>query len=65
MKCDHCAADAVVIAPGSEAIHELFLLRRGVPDRRWCLSCAQQAGFPWLTSEVVKPRHAKPQQEPA
>lgn len=38
LRCDVCGADAVAIEPGTEETHELFLLNRGVPLRRWCLS---------------------------
>jgi hypothetical protein len=36
LRCDVCGADAVVVEPGSEDVHELFLLARGAPMRRWC-----------------------------
>ena len=36
MSCDLCPEAAIAIAPGSEPIHELFLLYRGVPIRCWC-----------------------------
>jgi hypothetical protein len=35
-RCDHCPADAVVVEPGTEPVHELFLLARGTPTRCWC-----------------------------
>ena len=58
---DHCAADAVVVSPGTEAprVLDLFREARGEPERRWCLVCATAAGFPWLTSEDPKPRRRK------
>ena len=37
LRCDVCGADAVVVEPGSEDVHELFLLARGTLMRRWCL----------------------------
>jgi hypothetical protein len=37
LRCDICGADAVVVEPGSQDVHELFLLARGTPMRRWCL----------------------------
>ena len=54
MRCDHCTADAVVVAPGAEPVRELFMLRRPIADRCWCLQHAQAAGFPWLRSEAAK-----------
>lgn len=36
--CDICQMPAVAISPGSEPVHELFLLARGVPRRQWCLA---------------------------
>ena len=53
-QCDHCQAEASVIVPGSEPVHELFLLARGERQRAWCLDCARQAGWPWLRSEASK-----------
>jgi len=50
MKCEHCTEAAVVFVPGTDEIRELFLLVRGVAERRWCLSCARQAGWPWIRS---------------
>jgi len=35
--CDRCAEPAVVFEPGSEAIRDLFLLKRDVPMRCWCI----------------------------
>ena len=54
MTCDHCAAEAVVVSPGTEAprVLDLFMEARGEPMRCWCLACAEAAGFPWLTSEA-------------
>lgn len=37
--CDTCGAPAVVVAPGEAEIREVFLLRREVPQRCWCLTC--------------------------
>jgi hypothetical protein len=37
LRCDVCGADAVVVEPGSEDVHELFLLAHGTLMRRWCL----------------------------
>lgn len=39
MTCDLCPAEAVVVAPGEAEIREVFLLRREVPQRCWCLTC--------------------------
>jgi hypothetical protein len=51
-----CGAPAVVIAPGDEPERcDLFLLSRGVPERRWCWQCARSAGWPWLSSESQRP----------
>lgn len=50
--CDACPAPAVVLLPGDDGISSMgILLRRPVPDRAFCLSCAQLAGWPWLRSE--------------
>ena len=55
--CDHCDASAVVVSPGTEAVVcDLFALSRPLPDRCWCMACAQAAGFPWLQSEAPKGR---------
>ena len=52
LSCDHCPAEAVVVAPGTEPDRlPLLLLSRGEPQRRWCLACARQAGWPWLDPE--------------
>ena len=61
MTCDHCAAAAVVVSPGTEALRvlDLFMEARGEPERRWCLACAEAAGFPWLVSEEPKTRRRK------
>ena len=61
MTCDHCAAEAVVVSPGSEAprVLDLFVESRGVAMRCWCLACARQAGWPWLESEVTKARKTR------
>jgi len=37
LRCDMCVEPAVVIEPGSEEVRELFVLRRAVPLRCWCL----------------------------
>ena len=37
--CDTCGAPALAVAPGEAEIRELFLLRRAVPQRCWCLAC--------------------------
>lgn len=59
MRCDLCPAMAVVFAPGSEPVHELFLLQREVPMRAWCLECAKAAGWPWLRSYGVAEARAR------
>ena len=59
MTCDHCAALAEVISPGTEPVHELFLLAAGEKMRCWCLEHARAAGWPWLISE------APPRRRPA
>jgi hypothetical protein len=37
MTCDHCSEPAVVFAPGTEEIRELFLIVREQPVHCWCL----------------------------
>jgi len=37
MTCDVCSAPAIAVEPGCEGIHEMFLLKRPVPRRQWCL----------------------------
>lgn len=39
MTCDLCPAEAVVFAPGSEPVRDLFLLDAGEPLHCWCLAC--------------------------
>jgi len=51
MTCDGCTELAVVFVPGTEETRQMFLLVRGVPERRFCLNCARQAGWPWVISE--------------
>ena len=63
MRCDLCPAEAVVFAPGSEPVHELFLLAREVPLRAWCLACAKAAGWPWLRSYGVAEARARERAE--
>ena len=36
MTCSLCGKPAIATAPGTEPIHELFLLSRGEPIRSWC-----------------------------
>ena len=45
LRCDVCGADAIAAEPGTEETHELFLLNRGAPLRRWCAT-----HWPWLAS---------------
>ena len=54
--CDHCAAEAVVVAPGLEEVSTALglILAEGQPMRCWCLDCAHLAGWPWLESEAAK-----------
>ena len=48
----HCGAEAVVFVPGDAGEEsDMFLLRRPVADRAWCMPCAVLAGFPWLTGD--------------
>ena len=42
--CDYCAEPAVIV-------RDIFLLRRGVPDRRYCMPHAVEAAWPFLNSE--------------
>jgi hypothetical protein len=51
LRCDVCGADAVVVEPGTEDVHELFLLARGAPMRRWCFEHWRAA----LRSHVGRP----------
>lgn len=53
MTCHHCPSPAVVFIVGSDAIHEMFLLKTGVADRVMCLVCAQARGWPWMKGEKV------------
>lgn len=42
-----CGAPAVVVVVGTEPVHELFLLKRGVRDRHYCWACwAKEFGRP-------------------
>jgi len=50
MICDHCQEPAMACAPGTEAIHDLFLLRRGQPLRCWCL-CHWTKAFTTIREE--------------
>ena len=34
-----CGAPALAVAPGQAEVREVFLLRREVPLRCWCLTC--------------------------
>jgi hypothetical protein len=36
MTCDQCSEPAMAIAPGSEPVIDLFLLKRGAKMRCWC-----------------------------
>lgn len=36
LTCDLCAEPAMAVRPGSEPVHELFMLDRGEPLRCWC-----------------------------
>lgn len=54
MTCDHCDQPWVIASPGSEEVRDIFLLRAGDPDRRWCLEHAIAAGFPWIPSERTR-----------
>jgi hypothetical protein len=38
MTCDICNAPAIAVEPGCEGERNLFLLRRPVPRRQWCIS---------------------------
>lgn len=56
MTCDLCPAEAVVFAPGSAPVRDLFLLDGGEPLHCWCLAC-------WLRTFGVAEARAREQAE--
>jgi ribosomal protein S26 len=56
INCDACGGAALVVLPGTENVHEYFLLIRGIPRRNYCMDCAIARGWPWLKSEEAAKR---------